>query len=142
MLSTFVNLLQGSTYQSLYSYKYFHDVTLSLQTYILMSWIMIDFCGTGLKEVDHSFAYLFHASHFCPCIVSFYIGNFTNLSSGIHPNWIWMIFRWIFWRFFGKISRYIIYGGLSIKTMQSFDMEDAPDDFKRFIEEYKDFVLL
>jgi hypothetical protein len=28
------------------------------------------------------------------------------------------------------------------KTMQSFDMEDAPDDFKRFIEEHKDFVLL
>jgi hypothetical protein len=28
MLSTFVNLLQGSTYQSLYTYKYFHDVNL------------------------------------------------------------------------------------------------------------------
>jgi hypothetical protein len=25
---TFVNLLQGSTYQSLYTYKYFHDVNL------------------------------------------------------------------------------------------------------------------
>jgi hypothetical protein len=28
MLYTFVNLLQGSTYQSLYTYKYFHDVNL------------------------------------------------------------------------------------------------------------------
>jgi hypothetical protein len=27
MLSTFVNLLQGSIYQSQYTYKYFHDVT-------------------------------------------------------------------------------------------------------------------
>jgi hypothetical protein len=32
-----VNLLQGSTYQSLYTYKYFNDITFSLQTYILMS---------------------------------------------------------------------------------------------------------
>jgi hypothetical protein len=28
------------------------------------------------------------------------------------------------------------------KIMLSFDMEDAPEDFKRFIKEYKDFVLL
>jgi hypothetical protein len=28
MLSTFVNLLQGSTYQILYTYKYFYDVNL------------------------------------------------------------------------------------------------------------------
>jgi hypothetical protein len=28
MLSTFVNLLQGSTDQSLYTYKYFYDVNL------------------------------------------------------------------------------------------------------------------
>jgi hypothetical protein len=28
MLSTFVNLLQGSTYQSLYTYKYFYDLNL------------------------------------------------------------------------------------------------------------------
>jgi hypothetical protein len=28
------------------------------------------------------------------------------------------------------------------KIMQSFDMEGAPEDFKRFIEEHKDFVLL
>jgi hypothetical protein len=26
--------------------------------------------------------------------------------------------------------------------MRSFDMEGAPKDFKRFIEEHKDFVLL
>jgi hypothetical protein len=35
--------------QRLYTYKYFHDVTLSLQTYIL-SWIRIDFCGTRLRS--------------------------------------------------------------------------------------------
>jgi hypothetical protein len=29
-----------------------------------------------------------------------------------------------------------------LKTMQSFDMEDSPEDFKKFIEEHKDFVLL
>jgi hypothetical protein len=28
------------------------------------------------------------------------------------------------------------------KIMQSFDMEDAPGDFRRFIKEHKDFVLL
>jgi hypothetical protein len=28
------------------------------------------------------------------------------------------------------------------KIMRSFDMEDALEDFKRFIEEQKDFVLL
>jgi hypothetical protein len=49
MLSTFVNLLQGSTYQSLYTYKYFNDITFSLQTYILMSWVRIDFCGSRLR---------------------------------------------------------------------------------------------
>jgi hypothetical protein len=49
MLSTFVNLLQGSTYQSLYTYKYFHNITFSLQIYILMSWIRIDFCCTRLR---------------------------------------------------------------------------------------------
>jgi hypothetical protein len=53
MLSTFVNLLQGSTYQSLYTHKYFHDITFSLQTYILMSWIRIDFCGTRLRNLSY-----------------------------------------------------------------------------------------
>ena len=28
------------------------------------------------------------------------------------------------------------------KIMQSFDMEDAPKYFKRFMKEHKDFVLL
>jgi hypothetical protein len=28
------------------------------------------------------------------------------------------------------------------KIMQSFDMEDAPEDSQRFIKEHKDFVLL
>jgi hypothetical protein len=28
------------------------------------------------------------------------------------------------------------------KIMRSFDMEDALEDFKRFIKEHKDFVLL
>jgi hypothetical protein len=29
-----------------------------------------------------------------------------------------------------------------INDYASFDMKDAPEDFKRFIEEHKDFVLL
>jgi hypothetical protein len=28
------------------------------------------------------------------------------------------------------------------KIMQNFDTEDAPEDFKRFIKEHKDFVHL
>jgi hypothetical protein len=79
MLSTFVNLLQGSTYQRLYIYKYFHDVTISLQIYILMmSWVRIDFCGTRLRSWSFPCIYFF-ASHICPCIVSFYTRN-TNFA--------------------------------------------------------------
>jgi hypothetical protein len=40
MLSTFVNLLEGSTYQSLI--MIFHDETFRMQTYIFMRWIRID----------------------------------------------------------------------------------------------------
>ena len=42
MLSTFVNLLQSSTYQSLY-------------IHILMSWIKIDFFGTRLRSWSFRF---------------------------------------------------------------------------------------
>jgi hypothetical protein len=78
MLSTCVNLLQSSTYQSLYTYMFFHDETFSLQIYILMSWIKIDFCGMGLRSwssVLHNFLLL----AFLSMIVSFYTGNFANL---------------------------------------------------------------
>jgi hypothetical protein len=44
----------------------------------------------------------------------------------------------IFWQDF---ETYNILEGL-INDHASFDMDDALEDFKRFIEEYKDFVLL
>ena len=47
MLSTFVNLLQSSTYQSLYTHI-LSWWTFRLQTYILMSWIKINFFGMRL----------------------------------------------------------------------------------------------
>jgi hypothetical protein len=95
--------------------KYFHDITFSLQTYILMSWIRIDFCGTRLR----SWPFLVHALWVSTLEIS-------QTSLGIHPKpktsfcdylldhnltWVWMIFQQIFWRFSGKISRHITYGG-------------------------------
>jgi len=54
MLSTFVNLLQSSTYKA-YTYIFFHDETFRLETYILMSWIKIDFFGMRLRSWSFRF---------------------------------------------------------------------------------------
>jgi hypothetical protein len=51
-----------------------------------------------------------------------------------------MNFLKIFWQDF---KTYNIWRDSSMQlVMWSFDMEDALEYFKRFIEEYKDFVLL
>jgi hypothetical protein len=125
MLSTFVNLLEGSTYQSLYTYKYFHDITFSFQTYILMNWIRIDFCGTRLRSwpfllrIFSMLAIFVHALWVSTLEISQTLlvihpkpkTSFCDYLLDHNPNWVWMIFRWIVWWFSSKISRHITYGG-------------------------------
>ena len=82
MLSTFVNLLQSSTYQILYIHI-FHDETFRLQTYILMSWIKIDFFGMRLRSWSFRF--------FC---VTFFLLAYLSmhceflLRESYKPRWI------------------------------------------------------
>jgi hypothetical protein len=87
MLSTFLKLFQSSTYQSLYTSKFFYDVTYSLQTYILMCWIRIDFCGTRLR----SWSFLcvsFSHSQFLSMHYEFLHWKFHNLrwASTLNPT--------------------------------------------------------
>jgi hypothetical protein len=112
MLSTFVNLLQGSTYQSLCTYK-FYDVTLSLQTYILMSWVRIDFCGMRLRSWSFlcvSFSCWPFLSMHCE-FLHWKLHKF-RWASTLNPKHLFVItsltttqieygwsLRWFFWRF-------------------------------------------
>ena len=105
MLSTFVNLLQSSTYQA-YTYIFFHDETFRLQTYILMSWIKIDFFGMRLRSWSFRFfCNLLFASLFIQALwVS--TSGILQISLDIHPKpkisfydylldhnliWVWII---------------------------------------------------
>jgi hypothetical protein len=64
------------------TYMFYDNKTRRLQTYVLMSWIRIDFYGSRLR----SWSFLcvtFSCYPFCPCIVGFHIKNFTNFTG--HP---------------------------------------------------------
>jgi hypothetical protein len=61
---------------------FYDNKTCRLQTYVLMSWISIDFYGSRLR----SWSFLcvtFSCCPFCPCIMGFHSENFTNFAG--HP---------------------------------------------------------
>ena len=98
MLSTFVNLLQSSTF--------FHDETFRLQTYILMSWIKIDFFGMTLRSWSFLFFVTFLLLAYLSMHCEFPLWEFckprwiSTLNQKIsfcdylldhNPIWVWII---------------------------------------------------
>jgi hypothetical protein len=81
-------LLQSSTYQSHihkpYTYMFYDNKTRRLQTFVLMSWIRIDFYGSRLR----SWSFLcvtFHTSLFVHALWVF-TSKISQTSLGIHLN--------------------------------------------------------
>ena len=85
MLSTFVNLLISCKVLPTKAYRsiFFHDETFRLQTYILMSWIKIDFFGMRLRSWSFRFF----------CVTSFLLPYLSMhceflLQEFYKPRWI------------------------------------------------------